>query len=63
MRVLHLTQMATTAICLGCLTPLDLTRQMVRKFGTRCLFCGAQLPLPDLMEHFNRDHGRVLVNW
>lgn len=48
---------------LGCMSPIDKTRTLVRLGGTACLFCGAHLLLPDLIDHFNREHGRTLCNW
>lgn len=54
---------AAEAICMGCRSPLERTRVLVKLNGTRCLFCGAQLLLPDLVDHFNRRHGRAVVNW
>ena len=50
-------------IHVGCMSPSDKARCMVKIGGTRCLFCGSALLLPDLMEHFNARHGRVVVNW
>jgi hypothetical protein len=53
----------TDAVHLRCLSPIERTRAMVALGGTACLFCGAHLLVPALIDHFNGRHGRVLVNW
>lgn len=53
----------TTPVHLRCLSAIDRWRAFVALAGIRCLFCGQGMLVPDLIDHFNRDHGRVLVNW
>lgn len=62
LRVLQQTHFSTP-LHLGCMAPIDKTRTLVRLIGTHCLFCGVSMRLPDLMEHFNAAHGRVITNW
>lgn len=47
----------------ACLDHLGRTRAIVQMQGTRCLFCGQQMLLPELVDHFNARHGRSVVNW
>lgn len=62
LRALHAAHL-TEDLHLGCLTPIEQTRLKVRLSGTRCLFCGARMLLPALVDHFNLEHGRVIANW
>lgn len=62
MRILNRAQVADP-IHLRCLNPAALRRALVNIGGGRCLFCGQHMPMPDLVDHFNTRHGRVLVNW
>lgn len=49
---------------LGCLTPLEWRRVKLLASGVPCIFCSARgLQLPELIDHFAAEHGRVLVNW
>lgn len=48
----------------GCLTPLERRSMFLSAGGLPCLFCHRRgLTMRELIDHFGRDHGRVLVNW
>lgn len=48
----------------GCLRPLEQRGLLLSLGGVRCIFCRAGgLTLRELIDHFGREHGPVLVNW
>lgn len=53
----------SVTVCMHCLTAIERTRFMAKLVGVCCLFCGRQMKLPELIDHFNREHGRVVANW